>query len=96
MRGDDTQPAALFSYVQLEDRIPADHPLRVIRALIDPMVDWKSTVVGDLLALLLVDVRTDHLVSHCAAADGEIAPSPEVPFPERAEAWGTPATGSAS
>ena len=38
MRGDDTQPAALFSYVQLEDRIPADHPLRMIRALIDPML----------------------------------------------------------
>ena len=38
MRGDDTQPAALFSYVQLEDRIPADHPLRAIRALVDPML----------------------------------------------------------
>jgi transposase len=38
MRGDDIQPAALFSDVQLEDRIPADHPLRVIRALIDPML----------------------------------------------------------
>lgn len=38
MRGDDTPPAALFSYLQLEDRIPTDHPLRVIRALIDPML----------------------------------------------------------
>ena len=38
MRGDDTQPANLFSYVQLEDRIPPDHPLRVIRTLIDPML----------------------------------------------------------
>ena len=38
MRGDDTQPAALFSYVQLEDRSPADHPLRVIRALVDPLL----------------------------------------------------------
>jgi transposase len=38
MRGDDTQPAALFSYVQLEDRIPADHPLRLIRTLIDPLL----------------------------------------------------------
>jgi hypothetical protein len=38
MRGDDTQPAALFSYVHLEDRIPADHPLRVIRTLIDSML----------------------------------------------------------
>ena len=38
MRGDDTQPVALFSYVQLEDRIPADHPLRLVRALVDPML----------------------------------------------------------
>jgi transposase len=38
MRGDDTQPGSLFSYVHLEDRIPADHPLRVIRTLIDPML----------------------------------------------------------
>ncbi len=38
MRGDDTRPASLFSYIQLEDRIPADHPLRVIRTLIDPML----------------------------------------------------------
>jgi transposase len=38
MRGDDTQPASLFSYIQLEERIPADHPLRVIRTLIDPML----------------------------------------------------------
>ena len=42
MRGDDTQPASLFSYVHLEDRIPADHPLRVLRALIDPMLGALS------------------------------------------------------
>jgi hypothetical protein len=38
MRGEDAQPASLFSYIRLEDRIPADHPLRVIRTLIDPML----------------------------------------------------------
>jgi transposase len=38
MRGQDAQPASRFSYVHLEDRIPADHPLRVIRTLIDPML----------------------------------------------------------
>ena len=42
MRGDDTQPTSLFSYVHLEDRIPADHPLRLIRALIDPMLGALS------------------------------------------------------
>jgi hypothetical protein len=38
MRGEDAQPTTLFSYIALEDRIPADHPLRVIRTLIDPML----------------------------------------------------------
>jgi transposase len=38
MRGDDAQPASRFSYIHLEDRLPVDHPLRVIRTLIDPML----------------------------------------------------------
>ena len=35
MRGQDTQQAAMFSYVSLEERIPADHPLRAMRKLVD-------------------------------------------------------------
>lgn len=35
MRGADRQQAALFSYVSPEERVPADHPLRVLRALVD-------------------------------------------------------------
>lgn len=35
MRGDDAQTGALFSYVSCEARVPADHPLRVIRAIVD-------------------------------------------------------------
>jgi hypothetical protein len=35
MRGDDKQQAAMFSYVILEARIPADHPARQIRAMAD-------------------------------------------------------------
>ena len=31
MRGNDTVAGSLFSYVDLEKRIRADHPLRVIR-----------------------------------------------------------------
>jgi len=30
MRGDDRAPGFLFSYVSAEQRVPADHPLRVI------------------------------------------------------------------
>jgi len=35
MRGQDCEQPAMFSYITLEQRIPADHPLRAIRALTD-------------------------------------------------------------
>ncbi len=35
MRGHDDEQPAMFSYITLEQRIPADHPLRAIRALTD-------------------------------------------------------------
>jgi transposase len=35
MRGDDREPDSMFSYVSPEQRIPKDHPLRAIRALVD-------------------------------------------------------------
>ncbi|MBN1917706.1 MAG: IS5 family transposase [Verrucomicrobia bacterium] len=35
MRGGDSNQGAMFSYVSLEDRVPADHPLRVVRRLVD-------------------------------------------------------------
>jgi len=35
MRGDDQDPDGMFSYRRPEERIPADHPLRPIRAMVD-------------------------------------------------------------
>jgi len=35
MRGKDQRPEVLFSYVSLETRIPADHPLRPIREIVE-------------------------------------------------------------
>ncbi len=35
MRGSDERNEALFSYVNLEDRIPAQHPLRLIREIVN-------------------------------------------------------------
>ena len=35
MRGEDARGDGLFSYVDLEARVPADHPLRAIRVLVD-------------------------------------------------------------
>lgn len=38
MRGDDRQPDAMFSYLSAERRVPSDHPLRAIRALVDEVL----------------------------------------------------------
>jgi len=35
MRGADQRSEGIFSYVRLEQRVPADHPLRAIRDLVD-------------------------------------------------------------
>ncbi|MEO8755617.1 MAG: IS5 family transposase [Casimicrobiaceae bacterium] len=38
MRGSDERQAILFSMRSIEDRIPADHPLRALRRLVDPLL----------------------------------------------------------
>ncbi len=35
MRGNDGKQSELFSYVSLESRVPQDHPLRPIRAMVE-------------------------------------------------------------
>jgi transposase len=35
MRGDNAEEGAVFSYVSAEERVPRDHPLRVIRRMVD-------------------------------------------------------------
>ena len=42
MRGRDDQQASVFSYVSAEERIPADHPLRAIRATVDAVLKAMS------------------------------------------------------
>jgi transposase len=50
MRGDDRQPDAMFSYVSAEQRVPPDHPLRAIRALVDDVLRDMSREFGRLYA----------------------------------------------
>ena len=44
MRGYDTQQSAMFSYLSPEQRVPADHPLRRIRALTDQVFKQPGLV----------------------------------------------------
>src|ERR1700744_5017257 len=43
MRGEDIQQSELFSYGSLEDRVPANHPLRAIRRMVDEALREMST-----------------------------------------------------
>src|SRR5207247_9521229 len=43
MRGDDRRPDAMFSYVAPEQRVPADHPLRAIRTMVDTALRERSS-----------------------------------------------------
>ena len=38
MRGDDERQAAVWSYIPLEQRVPGDHPLRPMRAMVDAVL----------------------------------------------------------
>ena len=48
MRGKDTQQSAMFSYLSPEQRVPADHPLRPIRTMVDVVLKGLSRSFGRL------------------------------------------------
>src|SRR5260221_8962402 len=50
MRGEDQRSEVFFSYVRLEARIAADHPLRAIRALVDEALTGLSRDFNKLYA----------------------------------------------
>lgn len=48
MRGTDQTSGSLFSYIDLEDRVPSDHPLRTIREIVNDVLaslasDFEAT-----------------------------------------------------
>lgn len=50
MRGSDTAGGSLFSYVDLEKRVRADHPLRVIRGIVNIALADLSAAFDSLYA----------------------------------------------
>ena len=59
MRGSDTRSGELFSYVDLEKRVPAKHPLRFVRSVVN---DILTALDGDFAKAYAVEVR----VGYCA------------------------------
>ena len=52
MRGDDQDTGALFSYVSCEARVPENHPLRAIRAIVDEALEVLSPAFEQLYSKL--------------------------------------------
>ena len=48
MRGSDHETGSMFSYRSLEDRIPADHPLRAMRTMVDEALEEISPRFGEI------------------------------------------------
>ena len=48
MRGDDTQQDGMFSYISPEKRVPADHPLRPVRKMVDEILKEMSPKFAEL------------------------------------------------
>ena len=51
MRGQQERSGSLFSYVSIEERIPANHPLRRIRKLADQALDRLNPTSCELVGL---------------------------------------------
>src|SRR3990172_3052457 len=48
MRGQDQQQEGMFSYISPEQRVPRDHPLRRVRALVDVALKQMSPQFAEL------------------------------------------------
>src|SRR2546423_13969925 len=50
MRGSDMRTGELFSYVDIEDRVPSNHPLRLIRRIVNDVLAALDGEFGSLYA----------------------------------------------
>ena len=57
MRGDDHQQEGMFSYISPEKRVPADHPLRPIRKIVDGILNEMSPKFAKLYSEEWGDLR---------------------------------------
>ena len=71
MRGADERSGSLFSYVDLESRVPADHPLRAIRVIVNAAVAELDGEFAAMYALYTFGYQNhDHRLRACARGRG--------------------------
>ena len=90
MRGPDEKQDDMFSYVSPDKRVPADHPLRKIRPLVDQVLKEMSPQFGKLYSevgrpsiapeRLLRALLLQIFYSQRAAVDGAVGLQPTVPL----------------
>jgi hypothetical protein len=94
MRGHDQRPEDLFSYIRPEQRIPADHPLRPIREMVDTVLHELSLEFARLYAktgrppmklLRALSIQVLYSVPERAATDGAAELQPALPLVRGAE-----------
>src|SRR5271163_3966203 len=83
MRGDDQQQEGMFSYISPEKRVPADHPLRPIRKMVDEILKEMSPqfakLYSDVGRHLLQDLihhladRSQRMIRRYALLRGNVA-----------------------
>ena len=69
MRGDDNQQDGMFSYISPEKRVPADHPLRPVRKIVDDSEGDVAEVCGVVLQSGAPIDRAGAIVEVAAVAD---------------------------
>ena len=56
MRGSDERTGELFSYIDIEERVPENHPLRLIRRIVNEVL---AALDGEFAKLYAEDGRLD-------------------------------------
>jgi transposase len=70
MRGEDNKQETMFSYVSPERRVPADHPLRPVRKMVDEILKQMSPQFAKLYSEVgRPSIAPERLVAGAAAAD---------------------------
>ena len=93
MRGEDGTGGGLFSYIDLEERVPAPHPLRLIREIMNPVLASLSSDFAALYAMAVVPM-TAEVADHGVRFATKHAQAHHKDWHRRGQGKGKPKDGS--